>query len=693
MASNDIQVVVKAIDEFSAAMKSFQTSVQKMGTDSQAAEQHVKSLGDRMSGFGSILQGMAIGAGIALFNALSDAVGQLVDAIPNAIAQGYAWAEQIHQLELETGMTAEQTSSLAAVMRQLGVPMDNANRLFAMFGKQLDTNEKLFTSLGVATRTANGDYLDTYTIIHELQEAFSAHGDSLTKTAAAQELFSRTGFTMLEFLNLTDAQMQAFTVNAGNAGMILDESTTDAAHRFGIQMGDLGNIITGIQTSIFAGLEPTLEGFVSSFGNFIEAHMNDIVSFVVGVANFVMGVIGSIFGIDLGSVGGSAGGPGGESPSAPLSNTPMKTPAPASSGGYDPYAEAIKAQTRAIQDQIDAMTKLNDTEKATEEQAKLEKAIADAKTELANLQDSQVNTYGLSAAEQVKALQKRDADILKAQDKIQTTEVSLADWKTQQSQDAAKTALEDQKKALADQLAAHEANNRSVAAGLKTIPPIVSSTFTGLNSSLSAGLKDFSATAQSALAQGKAAGESLKIVLGQVWDFITKSVVPSFQSLIGWVTGLNDLLGTLGLGGIIGTLTTTTQLAFTPLRLLIEGITGLINAFGDLWDWLGRNVPGLEGLKNKTAGAITHAPVSAPVYTPAGKVAPGTYISGHPDPTASYAQGTNWVPEDGLAYLHRGEEVRPVGANSGHSVVNFQIDGRTLFQFIDGELARRGSLA
>jgi hypothetical protein len=612
VSSNDeqLQIVVRAVDEATQTMKAVKDLVTTLGGSAEETATKTGKMSSAFSALGSVLQGIGIGIGIDLFNDLLNVVGRIVDAIPQAIEAGYAWASQMYQLQVETGMTAEQTSSLAAIMGELGVPIDSANRLFAMFGKNLDTNEKLFTSLGVATRTANGDYLDTYTIIHELQQAFSAHGDSLTKTAAAQELFSRTGYTMLDFLNLTDEQMKQLTIDAGNAGMILGGDTTDAAHRFGVEIGKLQNDVTGLETGIFAGVEPMLESFVDSFGAFIQAHMNDIIAFVVSVANFIGGVLSGLFGIDFGSgvdtgnsdLRGARDNGGGSTAPAP-DNTPMKTPAAASSGGgggskaQDPYAVAIKAQTDAIDDQIAALTKLQAVETGEQKQADLQKAIADAQAQLADLQQSTVNTYGLSAAEQVKAQQKRAADIVTAQDKVTTTEVALADWKHQQDLDAQKTLLESQKQALADQLAAYQTANGAVTAGVQAIAPIVASTFTSLNSTLSAGLKDFSGTATQSLADGKAAAKDLKKNLEDLWTDLNNLVAP-FVWLGIQLGDLNTLLAPVGgFGGLLKDTLDVFHGMIMPLGNMNDAFGGLIDKF----DQFTRKVLVLKGnLGNET---------------------------------------------------------------------------------------------
>jgi hypothetical protein len=716
MGSNDeqLQIIVRAVDEATATLKSVHGLITQLGGTAEESATKTGKLSGALSAFGSIAQGIGIGIGISLFNDLTNAIGRIVDAIPQAVEAGYAWAQQIYQLQIETGMTAEQTSSLAAIMRELGVDMGTADRLFAMFGKNLDTHEKLFTNLGIATRDANGQFLDTYTIIRNLQQAFSSQGDSLAKTAAAQELFSRTGYTMLDFLNLTDAQMRQLTIDAGNAGMVLDQSTTDAAHRFGIEMGNLGNIVTGIQTSIFAGLEPTLEGFVTSFGAYVEAHLNDIVAYAVSVANFVMGVIGGIFGVDFGgAAGGPAGGPGGES-SAPA---PVNRPAPgtvgaapAAGGGggggsaKDPYAESIKAQTAAISAQIAALKDLQATEQAQQQQADLEKAITDAKTELANLQASSVDTYGLSAAEQIKAQQKREADILAAKDKVQTTEVSLTDWKKKQDEAAQLAELNAEKQHLADLLAAHQAVNGGITAGVGAIAPIVGSTFTGLNTTMAGALKDFTTNATSARDAGVKAGADLRVALAQ---------------LLGAMGGLAGAVGVTG--GIINTfvlqplqwlnekLSPVGGLAsmLYPILPLLGWLNGYLNDTGGLAYWAKRGGDALHGLF-EPIGTITDLfrDMLDPLHSLQTLMDNISHIDFNPlDHLPHFAEGGS-VSKPTLAWLGEGGEreyvipeskmrqfgipggVSAAGAGTGATTLQIMVDKRILGQIVNEAIGR-----
>ena len=326
-------------------------------------------------------------------------------------------------------------------------------------------------------------------------------------------------------------------------------------------------------------------------------------AFVVTIANFIGGVLSVLFGISLSGPANDSSGSSADFRRAKDGYDPT-TPAPekpaASSGGSgggggskaaDPYVAAIKAQTDAIDDQIAALTKLDNVEKAEQKEADLQKAIADAQSQLADLQQSAVNTYGLSSAEQIKAQQKRAADILAAQAKIVTTETSLADWKKSQDTAAQKAALEDEKKALAEQLAAHQANNAGIGGGVKgLVPPIA-----GLNTDISGlgiTVKDFSKQAQDALAHGRGLS-----------DWIKKNLIPGLQDFVG---GVMDLVG-----AIVGFASNTTVQWFVDVffKGVANGIDGtlaparlFLGALQGIADWMYDNIPGLKRPAIKASG-------------------------------------------------------------------------------------------
>src|SRR4051812_3766121 len=149
----------------------------------------VTGIGDSVSKMNAIMTGIGVGIGEEIFHKLTDAVGELVRALPELIDQGSNYLEQLHQIQLETGLTAEQASVLVGVTKSLGISTDNLEPLFAKLGKALSTNEGNFRALGVATRDSNNNMLGAFQIIQNLREQVSKHGEALLSSAAAQALF------------------------------------------------------------------------------------------------------------------------------------------------------------------------------------------------------------------------------------------------------------------------------------------------------------------------------------------------------------------------------------------------------------------------------------------------------------------------------------------------------------------------
>jgi hypothetical protein len=591
---NEIQVVVRAIDEMTAAVTQIEGVLKRLGATSQTSGQQAEESGGKFSKLGSVLQGIGMGIGMAVWNELSNILSQLVGLIPGLVSEGYQWADAVHQMQLETGMTAEQTSTLMAVFQELGIGTDTLDRTMAMLGKNLADTESKFTNLGIATRDANGNYLDSYTIIQNLRQAISAHGESLISTAAAQDLLSRSGYNLLPFLQLSDAQFKALATDAAQTGLVISQQTSEAAKEFGITMDRLGNTIEGTKVSIFAGLEPTLQSFVDGFTNFVQAHIQQIVSFVANVANFVMGVIGAIFGIDF-SASTFASQINAMAASTDNANTAMKTTA-ASAGGASKankaLTDSIKDQIAAIDAQIAALTKRDQAETAATKQADLELAISTAQTELANLQASVVDTYGLSTAEQIKAQQKRVADIAAAQAKVAGAQGALGTFQESQADAAQKAVLEAQKSALQAQLTEITSAASGAAGGIKAaFAPIVGpggtlDTMTAQGRNLSETLLGIGKPANDytqALKDGMAAGKALS-------DWIKNTLIPGLQGLLSilqtigapflWlidrIGDLNTALNPVGgLGGIVKTVGGLVEDFLKPIGNMGDAIRGL----------------------------------------------------------------------------------------------------------------------
>lgn len=685
---NNIEVVVRAIDEFSKAMGDFKSYLKGISDQSASTEKSVNSLGDRMMGLGNIMKGAMLQLGADVFELLKNGLESVISLIPQAYEQGYQWVAMVQQMQVETGLSATDVSKLAAEMRTMGIDTGDSSIILARFGKNLVDSESKFRDLGIATRDQNGNLLDAMTVIDNTRRRVAELGPSFMSAAAAQDLFGRSGYKMLEFLSLSDDQMNQLAESAAKMGLVLSQDTIDAAHRFGIEMNNLNNTITGIQTSIFAGLEPSLEHFIDSFANFIQANLNNIVGFVVGVANFIMGVIGGIFGIDFSAQTLAGAVTSGES--APTGAQP--TPAPKAAGktggrgGVDPETQLRQARIKEIDAEIAALQALDTAQQATQQQASLQQAIADAQSQLTDLQSSVLNTYGLSDAERIKAEQKRAADTVTASKKVADTQKTYADYGVQEARKAQidqlnvlKAGLQAQNTAQTGSAAIATAAYLTQGTAAKTLGQTILDGMTVATS----GVDDFKTQAQIGLAAGLGFSDWIKKTLTPALQAVWKTgedLLKFLQGVLGWI---NDVMGWVGSLDGVKLFLDNFQRGLDALGPVLGGVAGaigtLVQALKTLWTWITDTVGGHTGVDPKNI---------------VDQFGGGTYGPG----TKHYGSG-GYVDRPTLAWIGEGRESEHVipssmlqealnftaanggGRGGGGSVI--MIDKRVLGQVID----------
>lgn len=550
MSKEEMQLVVKAVDEASKNLKGIADAVTSVGSDAKAAGERVEGLGTKLGSLGNLIKaGFALSIGQDILGFITGGIEKLVSLIPEAIASGNEWAKTVEQIMRETGLGAVATSELLAVMRDLDVPVASSARLFAMFGKNLGENADLLKQLGVATVDANGKQLDAYQILQNLRHQFSLYGASLTETAAAQKLLGRTGFETLGFLQLTDERYQLLAQHARDVGLVLSGDVVEGAHAFNLEMRLVGDEIQGAQNQVFAGLLPTLTAFVGAFEGFLKQHMADIVGFVVNAANFVMGVIGGLLGLDfkainLADVLKSLG------VEAAKLNQSMPAAAKAAAAGEDALTKAIKAQVAAIDEQIRAIDAREAKRHAATQTANLQGAVDQARSQLQDLLGNVPSLQGLSAGEAEAAMQAYNQRVTDARKALADAIAKLEGDQADAHDEAEKAKLESTKQSLQKQLQAHQAHNKAVAAGSSALRTTQTYDTDAVRKAVQAGLAKMTADGLAWRDNGVRFAGDLKKAIGGVMDAI---LGPESRQIVPTNSG-GSIAVTSRTGGLIGAL-------------------------------------------------------------------------------------------------------------------------------------------
>ena len=474
----ELGIIVKLVDQASGKAGQISRSLGGLGQAAGRVERsfgHLRGASQRLN---AVFQGMGIGIGIGSFYALERAIGSVVRIIPDLIGKGEEWAKVVDDIADKTGVTAEQASALAAAAKYVNVSTDSLTTGLVRLSRYVIDNEQRFTRFGIATRDTNGNLLSAYDILNNVRRAITGTGAAMLSTAAAQDLLGRGGADLADMLQLTDAQFNAITADARQAGLIMSQAARQAAEEWERTKTRLGSTITGLGAQILGGVAPYLSQLVDGIANTIRANMDQIVQFAVQVVNFIGGLVAGLFGVTiptvtfahaLGNVGHSA-----TDAADGLSN--LNDQAGRTATGEDRLTRSLNRQIDAIDRQLKLMSKRDQAEDAAEQRQDILDDLATAQAALADVQEATIFAANMTEAERVLAEQKHAQDVIDAQQDVSDAQKRLANHDQDEQQRRRREALQSERDALRDRLAAH----RKFVAGLRDIyKPIRMPSFLG----------------------------------------------------------------------------------------------------------------------------------------------------------------------------------------------------------------------
>lgn len=209
------------------------------------------------------------GAVVAVFS-----VSAIVDFTKGVLDAG----ERMHDLSIATNLSVETLSGLGYAASQSGSSLDDvAVAMQKLASKAADAaagNKEAkasFDTLGVSVTKADGSLKSIDQIFLEVADGFARHADGVAEAALAQDLFSKGGEKMLEFLNLGRVGIEALTDKAARLGLIMSTETATAADEF---KGNLETLSTVVSANLGAALGRLLPQLVSISNALIELVAN-----------------------------------------------------------------------------------------------------------------------------------------------------------------------------------------------------------------------------------------------------------------------------------------------------------------------------------------------------------------------------------------------------------------------------------
>ena len=284
----DINIVVKLIDEASKNLNKIES----------AAGSTVSRVNDLKGSLATLAAGAGLaGIGIKMANEAAE------------------YANAVRDIKNLTGETAENASLLKAEFGYFGISSEQATGSIAKFQKNLaaaretmykaqqegkkstDAFSKLGMSLDDITKNT------TFEVLSKIQEKMRGMSDAAEKDRISMELFGKSGYQMMDFLNATPEQLQAISDKFEKLGLIMNDENLDAAIKYERQMnalkGTTSKLAIGIGTELIPVLTEQVE-WLNSVGTEFSTLDKGTKSMIATVST--MGIEFGVINIAIGTV-------------------------------------------------------------------------------------------------------------------------------------------------------------------------------------------------------------------------------------------------------------------------------------------------------------------------------------------------------------------------------------------------------
>lgn len=252
-----------------------QNQIKGTGTTTVAAERSITRSFARISaGAGGLsarlvatsraIQGLAAIVGTTLAGRFvvqtigaTDAIGKMADKI----GVGVEALQELRFAASQSGI-AQNTleDSLAAFTRRVGEAASGNKQLLDVFQKQLGVQISL-----------NGRVRDTGALFNAVADAYTGLRSQAEKAQVAQDLFGRSGLSLVNILRLGGKGIDDLRQRARNLGLVLSNETVRAAEKANDQLDIMQRVVRAQLTRAVVSLAPEITKVGESFARIAQA--------------------------------------------------------------------------------------------------------------------------------------------------------------------------------------------------------------------------------------------------------------------------------------------------------------------------------------------------------------------------------------------------------------------------------------
>lgn len=230
---------------------------EEAGEQAKKSESGWKALGDTVAAVGAAMAAAMAAAGAAIIEA-----GK---ALTDFAVGGAEYADNLLTMSSVTGMTTEKLQELQYASELVDVSVDtitgSMKKNLQSMRKVQQGNEKLtgvYDQLGVSVLDANGNLRNDEDVYWDLINALGQVSDETERDALAMEVLGKSATDLNPLIEAGADTMKALSVQAHQAGYVLDEDTLEAFGEFDDQLRKLDVGATAAKNAMGTILLPVL---------------------------------------------------------------------------------------------------------------------------------------------------------------------------------------------------------------------------------------------------------------------------------------------------------------------------------------------------------------------------------------------------------------------------------------------------
>lgn len=184
-----------------------------------------------------------------------------------AINETAALTEETRKLSTTLGISLEQASALRIALGDVGVTTDEYTSMVGKMTMKLRENEERFNELGIKTRGANGELLDTEAITTNALEAMKQFREGTDRNLASTEIWGRGWNEVNKLLKVSPDLMEEARKRAVALELQIGPAGAERARAYKLAMNEIKDVGEALANRVGQALMPVLTDLANFLSN------------------------------------------------------------------------------------------------------------------------------------------------------------------------------------------------------------------------------------------------------------------------------------------------------------------------------------------------------------------------------------------------------------------------------------------